>query len=283
MTILQRALEFLKLGISVIPLWHRSKGPMMSWERYNTILSTEWQVFNWLASGWNNYGVVTGWRGLTVIDFDDFYTFGLWKSYMELMKLPMPYTVLSSRGAHVYISTTGGSNQKRRGVDVKFHGYVVGPGSTHPNGTQYVAVNELRLMPVESLETILPEELFPHVAPVTCFNGVAAVITPNTEYQFDPFASAGMDLISKVKAKVRIENFFKDAEKTSVNGKWYSALCPFHDDHNPSLWINTEKQICGCNVCNFKPKDVINLYALQHNIPESAAVTMMAREVGVWA
>lgn len=284
MTILQRALEFLKLGISVIPLRHRSKEPMLpTWQPYQTTPNTEYELLRWFGSGWNNYGVVTGWNNLTVIDFDDFYTFGLWKSYMELMKLPMPYTVLSARGAHVYVSTTGGSNQKRRGVDVKFHGYVVGPGSTHPNGAQYVSLGKLHIAPMDSLDVILPEELFPHVAPVTCFNGAAAVISPNTEYQLDPFASAGMDLISKVKAMVRIESFFVDMRKTSIDGRWYAALCPFHDDHNPSMWIDTWNQICNCAVCLFKPMDVINLYARQHNMSESIAVVEMAREIGVWA
>lgn len=290
MTILQRALEFLKLGISVIPLRHRSKEPMLkTWKPYQphteySLLPTENDLIRWFGSGWQNYGVVAGWNNLAFLDFDDFDTFKLWKDYIELLKIPMPFTVLSARGAHVYISLpTDGFNEKRQGLEVNRHGYVVGPGSTHPNGTQYVGLGPLRIMPVESLETILPEDLFPHVAPVTCFNGAAAVITPNTEYKFDPFASAGMDLITKVKHAVRIESFFVDIKRTSVDGRWYAALCPFHDDHNPSMWIDVRQQLCGCQVCGMKPMDAINLYSRMKNIPESAAITMMAQEVGVWA
>ncbi len=33
-------------------------------------------------------------------------------------------------------------------------------------------------------------------------------------------------------------------------GKNYKAICPFHDDHDPSLSISTDKQIFKCFVCN---------------------------------
>ena len=33
-------------------------------------------------------------------------------------------------------------------------------------------------------------------------------------------------------------------------GKGYTALCPFHDDHDPSLSISEDKQIYKCFVCN---------------------------------
>ena len=33
-------------------------------------------------------------------------------------------------------------------------------------------------------------------------------------------------------------------------GKSYTALCPFHDDHDPSLSISQDKQIYKCFVCN---------------------------------
>ena len=32
-------------------------------------------------------------------------------------------------------------------------------------------------------------------------------------------------------------------------GKNYKAICPFHDDHDPSLSISTDKQIFKCFVC----------------------------------
>jgi hypothetical protein len=50
----------------------------------------------------------------------------------------------------------------------------------------------------------------------------------------------------------------------------------------PSFWIDTRRQLCGCQVCGMKPMDAVNLYARMHNMSESASVSAMAKEVGVW-
>ena len=288
------ARQFVDKGIGIIPLYHRSKIPALpSWERYQTILSNNCELSQWFATDWNNYGVVAGWHNLMFLDFDDMTAFAMWLDYFLMLNkhetiYPMPYIVRSARGAHVYLSAPGsGSNEKRLGVDVKFHGYVVGAGSTHPSGTQYVAMTDFRLTEVYSLRTILPDELFPLVVAKPAECAPAFDFQPNhTEYNYDPFAAASMvndtDLITKVKQSVRIESLFADAKRTSIDGRWLAAICPFHDDHNPSLWIDTHRQLCGCNVCGMRPMDAINLYARQHNISESIAVKELAKEVGIW-
>jgi len=70
--------------------------------------------------------------------------------------------------------------------------------------------------------------------------------------------------------------------KTSADGRWLAARCPFHDDKKPSFWIDVRRQLCGCQVCGMKPMDAVNLYARMHNMSESASVSAMAKEVGVW-
>ena len=51
MKILKFVRQFIELGISVIPLYHRSKEPMLpSWRDYQTSLPTEYQLENWLGS-----------------------------------------------------------------------------------------------------------------------------------------------------------------------------------------------------------------------------------------
>lgn len=284
---------FINIGIAMIPLHHRSKIPMLpSWEPFKSRLPshTEYQV--WFTTDWCNYGVIAGWCNLAFLDFDSMDAFSLWFDYFCLLNkhcevYPMPFIVRTSRGAHVYISfPPGGVNERRRGCDVKFHGYVVGPGCVHPNGTQYTALTAFRLIEVFSLDTILPLDLFPVVTPEPVKIGEPIPFTP-TEYQaYDPFTSASaasdVDLISKVKQSVRIENLFSSVHRTSTDGRWLAALCPFHDDKHPSLWIDTRRQLCGCQVCGMKPMDVLNLYARMHNISESVAVGALARELGMW-
>jgi len=292
---LDQAKMFLSIAIAVIPLRHRGKEPqlILSWEKYKTQLPTQYDLVKWFGSGWQNYGVVCGWNSLAVIDFDTREAFEMWHGFYTQYLLRvyevMPFVVRTARGAHVYVRMPGGgSNQKRRGVDVKYHGYVVGPGSTHPSGTMYEAMSSEYVFPeVFSLDTFLPCELFPMIAET-----VATPIVPmpiqlplHTEYdafQSASFAGDGVDLITKVKSMVRIENMIMGTQRTSADSRWYVALCPFHDDHNPSMWIDTRRQLCGCNTCGMKPMDSINLYARIHNLNESLAVTELARVVGVW-
>jgi len=298
------AKRFLENGIAIIPLRHRGKEPesaMMggTWERYKTELPTQYQVMCWLVNGWQNYGVVAGWGNLAMIDFDNADAFQLWQTYYDQQLVRIyeltapPYTVKSARGAHVYIRLYGDyANQKRQGVDVKVHGYVVGPESVHPSGAVYTAMGEEFNFPqVFHLDTWLPPELFPHVAPSASVGQIEALqmtFDKPSQGVYDPFAVAsgqgggGLDLLSTVKASVRIESMFPDAIKTSADGRWLAARCPFHDDKKPSFWIDTRRQLCGCQVCGMKPMDAVNLYARMHNMSESASVSAMAQEVGVW-
>ena len=298
------AQRFLENGIAVIPLRHRGKEPesaMMggSWERYKTELPTEYQIKCWFVSNWQNYGVVAGWDNLAMIDFDNAEAFAVWQTYYDQhlvriyeLKTP-PFIVKSARGAHVYIRLYGTeANQKRAGVDVKVHGYCVGPESVHPSGAVYTAMgSEFHFPEVFHLDTWLPPELFPQVAPslsVGHLEALSMTFDKPSQGDYDPFAVAsgksavGLDLLSTVKASVRIENMFPDAIKTSADGRWLAARCPFHDDKNPSFWIDTRRQLCGCQVCGMKPMDAVNLYSRLHSISDRDAVSAMAREVGVW-
>lgn len=309
-TKLDCAMKFYELGVSIIPLRHRGKEPESklmggTWEPYKTKKNTKTEIRNWLFSDWQNYGVVAGWGNLAMIDIDNPDTLAVWQEYFAMLNrhvvvVPQPYMVRTRRGAHIYIRLFGDyNNQKRQGVDVKVHGYVVGPWSTHPSGAVYTPITtEYHFPEVYDLDTLLPVELFPHVAaPVTPVAMAQMAFTPQSSHQedYDPFAVAstmvtddkkqgvgGLDLLTKVKSYVRIENLFPDAFPTSGDRRWMAAKCPFHSDHKPSFWIDTVRQLCGCQVCAMPPMDAINLYARMHSMSESVAVSAMAKEVGVW-
>ena len=305
MTKLDQAKTFLSMGIGIIPLFHRGKKPEASliggtWEQYSVSLPSVCDLSNWLVADWRNYGVVAGWNNLVVIDFDSMDYFNVWKlwaadrgEYINSV-IEKSFKVKTSRGIHVYVSTLEPAVNDKRiskkgGIDIQAHRkFVVGPGSTHPSGYVYEAQGEM-VFPIvfDGIESILPIDLFPHVtAEVETGTMPAVEITHNnTEYnafESASFAGDGVDLITKVKSMVRIENMITGARRTSTDSRWYVALCPFHADHNPSMWIDTRRQLCGCNTCGMKPMDVINLYSRMHNLNESLAVTELARAVGVW-
>jgi DNA primase (bacterial type) len=293
------AMQFLELGVSVIPLYHRSKNPLLiSWEPYKTKLSADLEIRQWFPTDWNNYGVVAGWQNLVIIDFDDIEYFNLWQLWCGTQDSDVQYIaersfkVLTRRGIHVYLMTDKPASNSKRiakkgGIDIQAQGkYVVGPGCVHPSGHVYEPTGDFIFPIVPDIESIMPLDLFPPVAISDVeFHGEPPVIVPMVT-QYDAFAAASVasdvDLISKVKQSVRIENLFSGVQKSGVDGRWLKALCPFHDDAHPSFWIDTRKQLCGCNVCGMKPMDAINLYSRMHNISESLAVSELAREVGVW-
>lgn len=299
---------FTAMGVAVIPLRHRGKEPashMMggSWEKYKQLIPTEYEVRNWLWSGWQNYGVVAGHNSLAILDFDDMTAFTLWRDYFEAVikqhhvieLLADPFMVKSARGVHVYITLPTGSynNQKRQGVDVKAHGYVVGPACTHPSGAVYEPLNHTFYFPaVWDLETILPSEMFPMTAAqeieVPEIEMTFTMQSPTEYLTSDPMDTAsgfvtGLDLISKIKQIVRIESFFPDKHKSSADGRWYAVCCPFHKDKNPSAHINVFGGWFACEVCRMKPMDVINLYSRMKRISNADAVTELGRLVGVVA
>ena len=62
-------------------------------------------------------------------------------------------------------------------------------------------------------------------------------------------------------------------------GKGYTALCPFHDDHDPSLSISQDKQIYKCFVCG-NGGNVFSFVSNFKKIPFPQAVSEVATIIG---
>ena len=56
--------------------------------------------------------------------------------------------------------------------------------------------------------------------------------------------------INAVRQKADIVDIIGHYLPVQKKGKSYVALCPFHDDHSPSMSISPDKQIYKCFVCN---------------------------------
>lgn len=70
------------------------------------------------------------------------------------------------------------------------------------------------------------------------FNDIIQYRTPEIGY-----------LRSKIKDAVSIVDVINNYISVQKKGKNYEAVCPFHDDHDPSLKIDIEKQTFKCFVC----------------------------------
>jgi DNA primase len=57
------------------------------------------------------------------------------------------------------------------------------------------------------------------------------------------------NLIQDIRNKADIVEIIRNYIPITKKGKSYVAVCPFHDDHTPSMSISTDKQIYKCFVC----------------------------------
>lgn len=293
------AYEILHAGIGIIPVQFKDKRPdhtqlprgadgSPTWEPFKTILPSEDDLRKWFANP-RNYGVVTGWRGLLVLDFDDASEYSRWRLWASLhggiarFVAENAFQVQTSRGVHVYLrSETPGANRKIGKIDVKYRGYVLGPGSIHPTGTEYRAIKPALMFPlIAALSDVLPADLLQQsTMPDNVTRLVQQIESDPWKAAMTPTQHVGIGAVEKIKKTLRIEDFFCGLAPTSRDGRWFMTRCPFHDDKNPSFWIDAQKQICGCFAgCTSKAIDVIDLYARLYGLTNGEAIRMLARQV----
>lgn len=88
------------------------------------------------------------------------------------------------------------------------------------------------------------------------------------------------ELINEIRRSVNIVDVVSDYIPVEQKGRNYFALCPFHDDHNPSMSISPDKQIYTCFVCGAHG-NVFNFVMDYEHVSFIEAVKMIGRRVGV--
>lgn len=86
--------------------------------------------------------------------------------------------------------------------------------------------------------------------------------------------------IIDISRKVDIVNVISDYLPLTQKGRNYFAICPFHDDHNPSMSISPEKQIYRCFVCGASG-NVFNFVKNYEKISYIEAVNKVALKAGI--
>lgn len=294
-TPLHNALFWNQLGVAVIPIRYRDKRPDVrllpdgKWERYQTTLPTEIELKKWFTGGFHNLGVVVGWRKLVVIDFDDIQMYMRWSLWITRRQginrtISTALKVSTSRGVHVYVTTELPSqNAKLPGIDIKARGgYVLGAGSIHKTGVPYSVLEGRFPAAVRALSDVLPADMMSaNTEYAGVVNAAALPVIGRSGDAWDMAESVFSpteDLIVQIKRRYSIDQFLMlDVRKSP---RWYVTRCPFHDDKNPSFWVDLSRGLCGCFAgCTSKPLDVIDLYARLHNLSVRDAITLMARGV----
>lgn len=87
------------------------------------------------------------------------------------------------------------------------------------------------------------------------------------------------DVINEIRNNADIVDIVSSYLPLSIKGKNYVAMCPFHDDHNPSLIVSREKQIFSCFTCQTSG-NVFKFVMEYEQVSFSEAIKIIANKIG---
>lgn len=93
-------------------------------------------------------------------------------------------------------------------------------------------------------------------------------------------AKPSYEEILNIQKKINIVDIVRDYVPLVQKGKNYFGICPFHDDHNPSMSVSNEKQMYKCFVCG-AAGNVFNFVKDYNKISYYEAVQEVANKVGI--
>lgn len=220
--------------------WNKASG--------NTYTDDDTELQTWLNTG-NNYGVLTGYNDLLVVDFDDE------EAHKKLAPcLPETFVVESGSGGYhyYYFCSDMQSKQQLVGdedevlVDLQYNGCgAVGPGSTHPNGEAYSVENN------HEITEISVDDLRRCILDVFGVESIPSDWQPSQQPRVD--RQEDNEIVDKIRDEITVFDI------TSIDSPGvYSA--PYREDSNPSFSVNQD----GTKWNDFgldEGGDVFSLYA----------------------
>ncbi len=94
------------------------------------------------------------------------------------------------------------------------------------------------------------------------------------------FAQDGPDDRQRVRDASDIVSVIGEHLSLKAKGREYACLCPFHDDHNPSMSVVPHKQIFHCFVCG-SGGDVFTFVQRYHSMEFREALEFLAERAGI--
>lgn len=89
-----------------------------------------------------------------------------------------------------------------------------------------------------------------------------------------------MDATMEIKARLPIEDLVRQYCQLKKAGRGYRALCPFHQDKNPSLIVSPDKGIAYCFACQ-SGGDIFSFYQKIEGVDFPQALRDLAERAGV--
>lgn len=258
----QTALWWLKRDFLLLPAQPNSKKLVPGFGRYQNQISTPERVGFWFGERSLANIAVCGTQTSFILDFDDADLYKFWAS--KFSAAARTYTEQTPRGGyHVFAHTWRGDLkgiELIQGVELK-HTVVISP-SVINNKPYMRGAGDLLDLDASLLLSPLSK---------------APIIRPSQ--RVDIHAKGTLQKIKAAFSCLALIQSFKPGVKVAGSARRFIALpCPFHDDKEPSFWIDTERNLWGCHACGVRG-DVINLYARLHGITVQEAIREMGKSL----
>jgi len=256
------ALWWLKRDFLLLPVQPNSKKLVPGFGMYQDKITTQERVGQWFGERSLANLAVCGTQTSFILDFDDADLYKFWVS--KFPNESRTYTEQTPRGGYHVFAHTWGRDLKRieliKGVELK-RVVVVSP-SVIDNKPYTRGPGEL--LDLDAPLVLFPLSQIPIVEPSPRVDVHAKGYLQKIKSAFSCLA-----LIQSVKPDVKISRSPR---------RFISVSCPFHDDKEPSFWIDTDRNLWGCHACGVRG-DVINLYARLKNITNQEAIFEMGKSL----
>ena len=226
----------------------------------------------------HNIGIVTGYGGVVVLDFDEMPAYEMWQDWAKAKggaaaaMSVQGYKVRTARGVHVYLrcaEVVTGYHVPGIGDVKAADSYVLAPPSVHPSGHIYQAANDWA--PIIEVA---------HLADVFPFGPRRSAPTVAQQPRA-PRPTTGAPVGSIIQ-RIRACYTCADLLGVDMGGRRQMAIrCPLHDDHAPSmiLYANDGKCRCLAGCEGGKQLDVVDLYAAMYGVTIRQAAAQLAAQL----
>lgn len=255
----QRALWWLERDFLLLPVQPNSKKIVSGFGPYQDAIKTPERVAMWFSERSLANLTVCGTQTSLILDFDDPDLYRSWAR--QFPDAARTYTEQTPRGGYHVFAHAWYKDLQRvaliKGVELK-RVVLVAPSVVDNKPYIHGAGELLDLDATLVLSPLSQTPISPRVARVN--------IHAKSRLQKIKSAFSCLALIQSARPGLRVPQSSK---------RFITVACPFHDDKEPSCWVDTVRNLWGCHACGTRG-DVINLYARLKGL----SVTEAIREMG---
>lgn len=201
-----------------------------------------------------------------ILDFDDQRLYNAWREKVG-SNIAETYTEQTPRGGrHVFMVGDRPQGLKlKTGVELKTV-CIVSPSQIGP-GSYLAGYGEPRSVDTETAFLSLSVPGTPTARRV--------LVDHRKAHNVKIGHGSMIETIKRENDLLHVFGVYRPDQAIDTTKRYSMVLCPFHEDHKPSMFLDRDKQIYKCFTCG-EHGDVINLYAKFQGITVREAIARMA-------